>query len=165
MIIDGLNIITGLSCRGKTTLLLSLANVLYETDNKICFIDGFDEEYPTRLFEYTFSEVSDIRTFQLINQISDRYNYIIIDDVDRIKEEYIKILLSINKTIIVTLTCGESFNRPLYYNIANISIENNKSWKVFNVNDNILEVDQKSITTSDFIKSIKRDYKISYLLK
>lgn len=168
MIIDGLNIIIGYCGKGKTSLLLSLANILYESDNKICFIGGYDTKYPTRLFEYTFLEVSDFRTFQLIQQISDRYDYILIDDVNRIKKEYIDILLSINKVTIVTLSLksdSDESNRPLYYDIANISIENNKSWKVFTVDDDMLEFDNRYITTSDFLKPIKRDYKINYLLK
>jgi hypothetical protein len=166
VIIDGINIIAGENNTGRTNLLFGLSNIL---KSKICFIVGYDNKYYLRYpkFEYTFSDVSDIRTFQLISQISDRYDYLIIDDIDRIKKEYISILFKINKPIIFTCLSGTISDTTTSCHDYKKMISKSYQLICLGLDGNIVSIDndRTKIKISDFLKNIDRDNKIKSILK
>ena len=165
MIIDGVNIIAGEHNTGRTNLLFSLSHIL---GSRICFIPGNDNNYYLRYpkFEYTFSDVSDIRTFQLISQISDRYDYLIIDDIDRIKKEYILILLKINKPIIFTCLTGRISDTTTSCYDYKKMISRSNQLICLGLDGSIISIDgdRTKIKISDFLKNVGRDNKIKLIL-
>jgi hypothetical protein len=160
MILDkGINFIRGENNVGKTTFLWELSQILNLLNYNLCFVGGsrdFENNYNfLKIFDYAFFNVGDERMFSLILQISERIDYLIIDDVDYIDTKFIDLIFSrFNKPII--LTCN--LNRVYYdfkYKHINFILHKNKS---IELEGNMI------IKTDQFLNSIKRENKIEKLL-
>jgi hypothetical protein len=152
----GINFFKGDHKTGKTHLLWNLSSHLENLDKKICFIGGTNEHEDDsmflRKFEFSFFRKDDIRTFELVLQLRNSYDYIIIDDIDYINDDYIQILFKSNKTII----CACSKNR-VYTNINYPSAN-------FYIKDTNIETPIGTYQLDNFMKSIQRVDKINLIL-
>jgi hypothetical protein len=106
-----------------------------------------------RTFEFSFFRKNDIRTFELVSQLRNSYDYIVIDDIDYINDDFIQILFKSKKTIICT--CLQ--NRV--YSDINYPHQN------FYIKNGYIELPTgDEVTMDNLIKSLKREDKINLLL-
>lgn len=153
---QGINFFKGGHKTGKTHLLWNLSSYLENIGKRLCFISGTNEHEDDsmflRKFEFSFFRKDDRRTFDLVFQLKDSYDYIIIDDIDYINHDFIEILFKTKKTIICT--CLESRNYiELNYPSVNFYIKNSN-----------IETPTGEYPLTDFMKVIKREDKINLLL-
>ena len=109
MIKNKFNIISGERATWRSTLLLDISKVFTESGSKVCFIGGTEEFNNTQqlytlsnLFEYHFFNKNDIRTFQMIFEMEDKFDILVIDDIDYIDKYFHPTIFLINKPIICT---------------------------------------------------------------
>lgn len=153
---QGINFFKGDHKTGKTHLLWNISSYLETIGKKLCFISGTNEHEDDsmflRKFEFSFFRKDDKRTFELVSQLKDSYDYIIIDDIDYINHDFIEILFKTKKTIICT--CLESRNYiELNYPSVNFYIKNPN-----------IETPTGEYSLGDFMRVIKREDKINLLL-
>lgn len=153
---QGINFFKGDHKTGKTHLLWNISSYLETIGKKLCFISGTNEHEDDsiflRKFEFSLFRKDDKRTFELVSQLKDSYDYIIIDDIDYINHDFIEILFKTKKTIICT--CLESRNYiELNYPSVNFYIKNLN-----------IETPTGEYSLSDFMRVIKREDKINLLL-
>jgi len=153
----GINFFKGDHKTGKTHLLWNLSSHLESLDKKICFIGGTNEHEDNsmflRKFEFSFFRKDDIRTFELALQLRKSYDYIVIDDVDYINDDYIQILFKSKKTIICTC-----LQNRVYLNI-------NYPHQNFYIKNGYIELPNgDEVTMNNLFKSLRREDKINLLL-
>jgi hypothetical protein len=153
---QGINFFKGDHKTGRTYLLFKISNYLKNINKKLCFIGGTHEyENETlilRNFEYSFFNKDDKRTFELVYQLKDSYDYIIIDDIDYINHEFIEILFQTKKTIICTSLVSRNYSK-LNYPLVKFYIKNSN-----------IETTNGEYSLSNFMKVIQREDKINLLL-
>jgi hypothetical protein len=158
MILEGgINFFKGDHKTGKTHFLWNLSSYLESLGEKMCFIGGtYEHEYNSmflRKFEFSLFRKGDKRTFELTLQLRSSYDYIVIDDIDYIDDDFIQILFKSKKTIICT--CLES----RVYNHINYPHRN------FYIKNDYIELPTgDNIEVNNLFKSLKREDKINLLL-
>ncbi len=166
------NIILGDRYSGRTHFLWELSNSLMGDGYKTCFIGGTTElsESNQLIKSFSFSrfikslESDNISSMQLVKEISerDKYDYILVDDINMISKKCISILKSIDIPKIVTCSSdtipvlNELFNS--YY--LNVVYDESLSLK----GTNIL-IDGVYYNTHNIIKSFMRSKKITKILQ
>jgi len=168
------NIIQGDRSSGKSVLLWSLSKILKSEGYKICFL-GCSEEYTndgTDVFlkHYDFVRVipnnvsySNNQTFELLKELleRDKYDYLLIDDVDIFDKSYWNKIKNIN--IKKIFTCGElPLIGGLPYNLMKVTHrydDSDLSNKVF------IEYNKDFYDLESFISTLHRDMKIKNILR
>jgi hypothetical protein len=153
---QGINFFKGDHKVGKTHLLWNISSYLESIGSKICFIGGTNEHEDDsiflRKFEFSFFRKDDKRTFDLVSQLKESYDYIIIDDIDYINHDFIEILFKTNRTIICTcLECRKYYK--LNYPSVNFYIKNSN-----------IKTPVGLYQLDTFMKVIQREDKINLLL-
>jgi hypothetical protein len=169
---QGINFFRGDHKTGKTYFLWNLASHLNSLDKKMCFIGATNEHSDNsmflRIFEFSFFKKDDIKTFELVLELRNSYDYIIIDDIDYIKDEYIQILFKSKKTIICTCFKNRAQRKALHYLNINYPQHNfyiNNNSIQFGVSSSLPGSESSEISIDSFLKSITREIKIDFLLK
>jgi hypothetical protein len=158
MILEGgINFFKGDHKTGKTHFLWNLSSYLESLNKKICFIGGTNEHEDDsmflRKFEFSFFRKDDKRTFDLVSQLRNSYDYIVIDDIDYINDDFIQILFKTNRTIICTC-----LQNRVYLNI-------NYPHQNFYIKNGYIELPTgDEVTMDNLLKSLKREDKINLLL-
>lgn len=153
---QGINFFKGDHKTGKTHLLWNISSYLESIGKKLCFIGGTNEHEDDsmflRKFEFSFFRKDDKRTFDLVSQLKDSYDYIIIDDIDYINHDFIEILFKTKKTIICTCLESRSYIKLNYPSIN------------FYINNTNIVTPIGVYQLDNFMKVIKREDKINLLL-
>jgi hypothetical protein len=153
---QGINFFKGDHKVGKTHLLWNISSYLESIGSKICFIGGTNEHEDDsmflRKFEFSFFRKDDKRTFDLVSQLKESYDYIIIDDIDYINHDFIEILFKTNRTIICTCLEWRKYYK-LNYPSVNFYIKNSN-----------IETPVGLYQLDTFMKVIQREDKINLLL-
>ena len=168
------NIIQGERSSGKSVLLWNLSKILKSEGYKICFV-GCSDEYSNDgldafLTHYDFVRVvpnkvsySNSQTFDLLKELleRDKYDYLLIDDVDILDKSYWNKIKNIS--IKKIFTCGEL---PLIggvpYNLMKVTHrydDSDLTTKTF------VEYNKQFYTLDSFVSSLLRDVKIKKILK
>lgn len=172
---QGINFFRGDHKTGKTYFLWKLASHLNSLDKKMCFIGATNEHEDNsmflRIFEFSFFRKDDIRTFELVLELRNSYDYIIIDDIDYINDKYIQILFKSKKTIICTcylflpIKKKDSHYLNVNYPQNNFYINRDNNSIQLSVSSSLPGSESSEISVDSFLKSITREIKIDFLLK
>jgi hypothetical protein len=153
----GINFFKGDHKTGKTHFMWNLSSYLESLGKKICFIGGTNEHEDDsmflRTFEFSFFRKNDIRTFELALQLRNSYDYIVIDNIDYINDDYIQILFKSKKTIICTCSKNRVYTK-INYPHQNFYIKN----------DYIELPNGDEVTMNNLFKSLRREDKINLIL-
>lgn len=165
---EDFNIIVGGRKSGKTLFLFELATVLKSIGYKLCFIGGTDE-MPidddimscfelSRILSSSKSKEENKKTMSLIKEKAerDKYDFILIDDIDWVRKSVIRMMKDMDVTKICTCV-----------DIPELIQDSIKSEIESNYNDQtpycITTVG--NVPIKEFIKSLIRDQKIKKVIK
>ena len=162
------NIIVGDRASGRTNLLIEISSALSSVGYKLCFIGGTTELKDSfnnnKIYDiYRFAKTDDhwdTLMMESIKEITerDKYDFIIVDDLEYLTSRCLSVLKSISVKKIVTSLTG---------NIPDVG-ENNSFVITFPQNkwgSIKLETNGVEMSPSDIIKVLTRDKKIKSILK
>jgi hypothetical protein len=188
---DDKNLIRGHSSSGKTEFIIDLANHLVDSGFKVCFISTKDENrYHRNKFTFyrslsnRFEE--DYKMFQLVSEIiiRDKYDYLIVDDIDSIYDDhffsdkqidkFLEILINTPVKKILTCDWEESISLPITSKTSAILFNNIREYYLTKKYNDDLGKSEVFIRknyngeyelATDVIKMSIRDIKIEKILK
>lgn len=162
------NIIVGDRASGRTNLLIEISSALKSVGYKLCFIGGTTELKDS----FNNNKIYDISRFaktddhwdtlmmKSIKEITerDKYDYIIVDDLEYLTKNCLSVLDTISVRKIVT-SLTDNIPDIREKNLYEIVFPENKWGNIK------LRINDGEISPSDIIKTLTRDKKIKSILK